>query len=70
MASGPFTIIKESLVLPRVSVARIMTRPGCEPALNFPVILVLDGFSNFDHPVIKYTVKRNKNGPQSGKGHE
>jgi hypothetical protein len=38
------------------------------PALDFPVIVVLGGQSFFDHPAINYTVKSSKKGPVSGKG--
>ena len=38
------------------------------PALDFPVVIVLDGTSNFDHPAINYTVKTSKKGPVSGAG--
>ena len=38
------------------------------PALDFPVVIVLDGASSFAHPAINYTVKSSKKGPMSGIG--
>jgi hypothetical protein len=44
------------------------SKTASNPSLNFPVIVVLDGVSYFDHPTINYAVKSNKAGPLSGKG--
>jgi len=38
------------------------------PGLSFPVVIVLDGTSYLNQPLINYTVKINKLGPVNGKG--
>jgi hypothetical protein len=37
-------------------------------SVSMPVIMVLDGQSYLDQPVITYSVKAGKKGPTSGKG--
>ncbi|HLX60884.1 MAG TPA: MBG domain-containing protein [Planctomycetota bacterium] len=44
------------------------SKTASNPALNFPVIVVLDGTSHFANPTLVYTVKVNRLGPQSGSG--
>ena len=67
-ASAAFTYLlkKQSLfpMLENLGFSKTLSNP----ALDFPVVIVLDGASSFAHPAINYTVKSSKNGTTSGIG--
>ncbi|MEI6236406.1 MAG: PKD domain-containing protein [Planctomycetota bacterium] len=61
-----YTLKKKSLFTALENLGFTQTQNN--PAVDFPVVIVLDGTSNFDHPTINYQVKSNKKGPLSGQG--
>ena len=65
-AAFTFTLKKQSLfpMLENLGFSKTQSNP----ALDFPVVIVLDGASSFAHSAINYTVKSSKNGPTSGIG--
>ncbi|HLX62274.1 MAG TPA: MBG domain-containing protein [Planctomycetota bacterium] len=46
------------------------TQTTNNPAIGFPVILVLDGHSHYDRPLVVYSVKGNRNGPVNATARE
>jgi len=61
-----FTLKKQDLFAKLTDLG--FSKTNNNPALVFPTVIVLDGISYLDQPVINYEVKSNKKGPQSGRG--
>jgi len=65
-ASFSFTVKNRDLFVPLQSQGFTKTAPN--PALDFPVIVVLDGTSHLSRITLAYTVKASRGTPQSGTG--